>query len=56
MEMLSSIWSALSTENQMLVNILAVPLTFVEVWLSLLLFTSILKIETNKKIQYLIFA
>lgn len=58
MEILNNIWTALTTENITLINILSVPLSFIEVLVSMLLFLSILNINSNKKqrIIYLIIA
>ena len=49
MELLNNIWTALTTENEILINILSIPLTFVEAYVYMLLFTNILKINSNKK-------
>lgn len=49
MEILQTIWSALITENVMLVNIINIPLVFIEMFVSMLLFTTILNISVNKK-------
>ena len=49
MEILNNIWSALTAENLQLISILLIPIFFVDNAISLLLFTSILKIELSKK-------
>ena len=49
MEILNNIWNALSTENEALLNILYIPCTFLEVYLSLLLFINVLNIKATKK-------
>lgn len=49
MEILQTIWSALITENVMLTNIITSFLMFIEVTISMLLFTHILNIPVNKK-------
>ncbi len=56
MELLNNIWNALTTPNESLINILSVPFTMIEVFLSVLLFTSLLKIQTQKyqKIIYVL--
>ena len=56
MELLNNIWNALTTPNEDLINILSVPFTMIEVFLSVLLFTSLLKIQTQKykKIIYVL--
>ena len=48
MELLNNIWNALTTPNECLINILSIPFTMIEVYLSTLLFTSLLKISTQK--------
>ena len=54
MEILTSIWSALSTENENLINILSIPLTFVEIYIIFKIFTSSLNIIYTKQ-QSIIF-
>lgn len=49
MEILQTIWSALTTENVMLIKILSVPMTVIEATVTTLLFTTILNIEATKK-------
>ena len=49
MEILNNIWMSVSTPNETLINIIAVPATIVENFLAILLFGFILKIPTNKK-------
>ena len=49
MEILQTIWNALTNENEMLVNILSIPLSFIEAFITTLLFTTILKIKSTKK-------
>ena len=57
MEILNNIWLALTTENQLALNIVAIPLTFVEAIVSTLLFTTFLNINASKKqkITYILF-
>lgn len=57
MEIFQTIWTALTTENEMLMNILLIPLYFIEALVNMLLFTTILDIKTTKKskIIYVIF-
>ena len=54
MEILNNIWSALNSSNINLINIIFIPTAFIENFLILLLFTSILKISVNikKKLLY----
>lgn len=49
METLQIIWNALTTENVELIKIIAIPLTFLEAYVTMLLFTTILNITSNKK-------
>lgn len=58
MEILNNIWSSMTTENEMLTKFIGLPFIFVEVTLSMLLFTTILKITASKKqkIIYVLFA
>ena len=57
MEILNNIWVALTTENQVALNVIAIPLTFVEAIVSTLLFTTFLNINASKrqKITYILF-
>lgn len=54
MELLQTIWNALTNENEVLMNIVSVPCTILEIYLYMLLFTTILKIDSSKK-QKLLF-
>ena len=54
MEILNNIWSALTTENEMLMSLILIPFNLIENYISLTLFSTILKIECNK-IQKLIY-
>ena len=49
MELLNNIWSALTTPNETLINLIMLPAAFIETFLSFLIFTTILKINTSKK-------
>ena len=53
MEVLNNIWIAISTPNEGLVNILTALATFIENYLTLFLFTSILNIPYDKKNTYI---
>ena len=46
---LNSIWSALTTPNEPLVNIIGIPFYFIDALVCMLLFTTILNIETTRK-------
>ncbi len=49
MEILNSIWSVLTTQNEIMTNILFIPFGFIEATLIMLLFTSLLNITFTKK-------
>ena len=49
MEILNNIWTALSTPNEGLLNIITIPLFFVENFLTMQLFLSIIGLEHTKK-------
>ncbi len=49
MEIFQTIWTALTTPNQMLTNILGIPIFFVDAIVNMLLFTTILNISVSKK-------
>ena len=56
MNTLQTIWSALTVQNLILFNILSIPLVYIEPYLLMLFFCSILNIETTKsrKIVYVL--
>lgn len=49
METLNAVWTALTTTNEELINIITIPLYFVEATLSMLLFTTLLNINATPK-------
>ena len=49
MNIFQTVWSALTTPNEMIIKILSIPLTFLEFYIGMLFFTTILNIETTKK-------
>lgn len=49
MENMHMFWNALTSENQLIMSIISIPCTFLEVYLYMQIFTTILKIETDKK-------
>ncbi len=49
MEILQTIWTALTTENEILIKYASIPMTLIEVYISMLLFTTILNIKYSKK-------
>lgn len=48
-EILQTIWSSLTTENEDIITLISIPLTFIEVFISMLLFTNILNLNSTKK-------
>ena len=52
-EILQTIWSSLTTENPTLTNIIGIPSIFLEVFISMLLFTTLLNIDTTKKQKWM---
>lgn len=56
MNILQTIWSALTMQNEMLTNILGIPLSFLDISVCMFYFSSILNIKTTKvqKILYII--
>mgnify|MGYP004454223645 CR=1 FL=1 len=49
MEILQKIWNSLITENPSIINIISIPLIFIEVSISMLIFTTLLSIDVTKK-------
>lgn len=49
MEIFQTIWTALTTENEVLTNIIGVPCMFIENFVSMLLFTTLLNVNANRK-------
>lgn len=49
MEILQTIWNALTSENEILLNIVSIPMTFIEAIITLLLFSTLLNISFSKK-------
>lgn len=49
MEILNNLWVALTTENEMLINIFSIPLTIIELIVTMLLFATFLNISTSKR-------
>ena len=56
MEIFQTIWTALTTPNRWLINLLSIPLTFLEITVSMLLFTTVLNLTASrkKKILYVV--
>ncbi len=53
MELLQTIWTALTIENVMLIKILSIPMTIIEIIVTTLLFTSILNIKSSIKQKFI---
>ena len=51
MEILQTIWTALTTENEGFIAVMSVPLTMLEAIITMLLFTTILNITTTRKLK-----
>lgn len=49
MEILQTIWNALTTENEIITKATSIPMTILEIIVTTLLFTSILNIKSTKK-------
>ena len=49
MDFLQTIWTSLTTENEVMITIISIPLIFLEVFISLLFFLLLLKTNTTKK-------
>lgn len=57
METLNAVWTALTSTNEELINIISIPIYFIDAYVGMLLFTTILNFENSKKqrIQYVLF-
>lgn len=49
MNTLQTIWSALTVQNEMLFKLLSIPLTYLDVYIGMLFFSTVLNIEITKK-------
>lgn len=49
MEILQTIWNALTTENAILLTILSIPLSFIEITVTILLSTAIINVTPSRK-------
>lgn len=49
MEFLNNLWSILTTSNLELANLLVIPFTFIEIWVGMVLFTTLLDFNITKK-------
>ena len=48
MEILHTIWNTLTNENELILNLTGIPMIFIEVTLSLLIFRHLLNIKCNR--------
>ena len=57
MEIFQTIWAALTNENELLSRIVFIPITFLETYINMLLFTTLLKINASRsnKLKYFLF-
>lgn len=53
MEIFQTIWTALTTQNEVLTNIIGVPCVYLEGFLYMLLFTTLLNIKATKKQKFI---
>ena len=49
MNILQTIWSALTQSNEMLVNLIAIPLIYLDAYVVMLFFTTLLNIQSSSK-------
>lgn len=49
METLNAVWTALTTTNEELINIISIPIYFIDAYVVMLLFTTILNLENSRK-------
>lgn len=49
MNTIQTIWSALTSQNETLTNMLLIPLAFLDIYVGMLFFTSVLNIKSNRK-------
>ena len=49
MDIIQTIWSALTTPNELLFKLIAIPLVFLDAFIGMLFFTTILNIDASKK-------
>lgn len=56
METLNAVWTALTTTNEELINIISLPIYFIDAYVVMTLFTTILNLQESKKqkIQYIL--
>lgn len=52
-KILQTIWSSLTTENPNMITVISIPLTFIEIYISMLIFTTLLNINATKKQKWL---
>lgn len=52
METLNAVWTALTTTNEELINIISIPIYFIDAYVVMTLFTTILNLENTKKQKF----
>lgn len=53
MEIFNNIWTALSTPNEIITNIILIPFSFIDAYICMLLFTTLLNIDASKKNKFI---
>ena len=53
MQILQNVWTALTTENELLVNLTGIPFCFIEAYISMLIFINFFNMTSNKKSKFL---
>lgn len=49
MQILQNVWTALTTENELFINIISIPFSFIEAYLILVLFTQFFNIKSDRR-------
>lgn len=52
MQILQTIWTALTTENEKIINLQGIPLTFIEVYAFMYVFLAFFKVDTTQKNKF----
>lgn len=56
MELINNIWMALSTPNEFLITLISIPFTILELFVTLIIFSTILKINISNKNKFIYIA
>lgn len=51
MEIFQTIWTALTTENELLTNLIFLPIDIIEIYLNMLIFSTLLNFKSNKSLK-----